>query len=541
VSEPLNITFAILSKSRNDAVVDVLYPLLDSPHPKVAEAAVRSLLDRRSPRGMRELLHRLPTMDEQWKKIISEKRGRMTVVLRDAILGTDDEQYKNACQAILWFREYDLAPALVNSAEDTSNPQAELAADTLLNLAQLLYEELAGPRDYNERRDPKMVRKHIVTTLEASVSRFDKHNCRKIIESFLILAKHNNSQLRKILADPYNASFLTVVDVLTHNAQLGVMNLLLNSLDDPETPHAVLNSLAHRNDAEFIELLLGHVGADPSSEHVANLKRISQIAWAANGHGTLAKLDETAQLAAVKLVMLSGMKRIEVFGMIAYLLNNGNVGGRRAAAIALADFPGAEANALTQKLLTDPDPLVQASAVSQLRPRGIPGALTTLLEMIDSPFADVRQAVRDNLDEFSFKRFLAAFDMLEDDVRESTGALVRKIDPLTVPTLIDELESPGRTRRIRAMEVAEAIQVVPELESSVLEQLSDSDHMIRVKAAQILADCNTAATQRALREALLDSSVVVQEAAEASLQFLASLPPAPLHSSPAEETPQWQN
>jgi len=544
VSESLNTTFAILSKSRNDAAIAVLFPLLESPHPNIAEAAVRALLDRRSPRGTRELLRRLPSMDERWKNIISARRGRMTAVLRDAILGTDDQQYKNACQAILWFREYDLVPALINSAEDPANPQAGLAAQTLRDLAQMLYEELAGPRDYKERRDPQVVRKHVVTTIEASILRFDKHRCREIVESFLVLVKSSNSQLRKILADPYNASFLTVVDVLTHNAQPGVMSLLLNFMDDPDSPHAALNALAHRNDVKFIKCLVEHVGDQPSAHHLTNLKRIKQIAWATTGHRALATFDDAAQFAAVGLVMLSGLGQFEKFEFIELLLNHGNVGGRRAAAKALADFSGADANALAKQLLADPDAQVQAAAVSQLRPRGIPGALTTLLEMIDSPFEEVRQAVRDNLDEFSFKRFLGAFDMLEDDVRQSTGALVKKIDPQTVPTLVNELEAPARTRRLRAMEVAEALDVVAELEPSILQQLGDSDHMIRVMAAQVLAACNTAATQRALREALLDRSVIVQETAEASLQILVNSPPvdrpvapAPADGSEVEEAP----
>ena len=78
---------------------------------------------------------------------------------------------------------------------------------------------------------------------------------------------------------------------------------------------------------------------------------------------------------------------------------------------------------------------MQANALRQLRTRGIPGALTRLVDMMESPHEVVRRAVRESLAEFNFKRFLAAYDMLDDEVRRSTGAMVRKIDPEATPQL----------------------------------------------------------------------------------------------------------
>ena len=90
---------------------------------------------------------------------------------------------------------------------------------------------------------------------------------------------------------------------------------------------------------------------------------------------------------------------------------------------------------------------MQAHIVGQLRGRGIPGILPVLLEMVDSPHAVVRKAARESLAEFSFRRYVAAFEMLDDEVRQSTGMLVKKIDPQTVPLLREEMRSLVRTRR----------------------------------------------------------------------------------------------
>ena len=39
--------------------------------------------------------------------------------------------------------------------------------------------------------------------------------------------------------------------------------------------------------------------------------------------------------------------------------------------------------------------------------------------MVDSPHAVVRKAARESLAEFSFRRYLAAFDMLDEEVRQA--------------------------------------------------------------------------------------------------------------------------
>jgi HEAT repeat protein len=218
--------------------------------------------------------------------------------------------------------------------------------------------------------------------------------------------------------------------------------------------------------------------------------------------------------------MATRINRLQVFSVVRYLLLQGKPGGRRAAAAVLEEFKGAESNRLVLQAIRDPDPQVQANALRQLRQRGIPGALTRLISLVDSPHEMVRSAARQSLDEFHFPRYLAAFDMLSDPVRNSTGLLVKKIDPRAVPQLVEELLSKSRTRRLRGLSVALAMDVSSQVEERVLELAEDSDHFVRAAAAKALARCDTAAARTALRKALLDRSVLVQEAAEQSLLAL---------------------
>src|SRR5262249_28976257 len=157
----------------------------------------------------------------------------------------------NGCQAILWFREYDLIPALINAFEDEANPHASLAAETLLSLSELLYEELAGPRDLHPRRDPQLVRRNVTGSLEQSVLRYGRHRRVEPIEAYLMLAGRDNAALKMILLDPLHSSYLALIDSLTHSPRSGVMRLLLSFLEDPQAPSAALTALAHRTDRKF--------------------------------------------------------------------------------------------------------------------------------------------------------------------------------------------------------------------------------------------------------------------------------------------------
>ena len=526
MDEGLATTFELLKTTDNEAAVRVLIPALDSTDPTVQEGALVAILSRRYPAGGREILARMPRMKPEWKAIIRQHHGRLTGAIRDAILGADMQLCENGCQAAVSFREYDLIPTLLRALEDAMHPNASLAAKTLLELVEALYEELAGTRDPSDRRDPQLIRRYVVTSLEQSALRFSQHKRREAIECFLLLVSRDNVILKQILQNPHHGAFLVVMETLSKCTRRGVIRLLLNFLDDPHAPSAAMTVLANRGDAKFIHYLLRRIGREPSPSVAQNLKRIETISWLNGAERLLNQLDDAGQHAAVRLVMTTGIPRQQAFTTIEYLLVHGKPGGRREAARALAEFSGANANALAMRSLEDPDPQVQANIVPQLRGRGIPGILPALLELVESPFEAVRKAARESLAEFNFKRYLAAFEMLDDDVRRSTGLLVKKIDPLTLPQLKEELKSPVRTRRIRGLAIGRSIEAIEALENVVIELLADEDHMVRVEAANALGQICTPASRQALQEAMGDSSEVVREAAQRSLHEQAQSYPA---------------
>ena len=527
----LSLTFDLLTRTDNEAAVQALIPALDCPNLAVQEGALIALLKRRTPAGGREILDRMSRMKPEWKTIIRQHRGRLTGALRDAILGTDPGLCENGCRAAVMFRDYDLVPTLLTALDSSTQPNAELAAQTALELVEALCEELAGGRDPSDRRDPQMIRRYVLGSLESSVHRYNQHRRREVIESFLLLVARDNATLGQILGNPHHTALGTVIDVLSKSGQRGVLRLLLSFLDDPHTPSAILNVIAGRSDVRFIHYLMRKIGREPTPAMALNLKKMTSFSWLGDCRRVLDQIDDAGQHSAVRFVMASGVPRQQALGLIETILLQGKPGGRREAARALGEFQGTDANALAMSALADPDPQVQANVIAQLRGRGIPGVLSSLLELVESPYPVVRKAARESLAEFSFKRFVAAFDMLDEEVRRSTGLLVRKIDVQTIALLNDELKSPIRSRRLRGLTIARTIDAVESVEGSIIEMLQDEDHLVRMEAAVALGMSVSPASVAALTAALNDKSEVVRLSAERSLHEAIQARPAPLEPS----------
>lgn len=510
-------TFRLLAETDTEAASRVLAAALASSEVKIQEAALVATLKRRDTTGQREILRRWDLLDDRWRGVVKQHRDRMTRVMRDSLLATDTSLCTSSCNAAVWLQLYEIIPTLLSVMVDPLNPHGDLIASTLLRLAEQLYNDLATPSGEESRRNPQAMRQHVIASMEIPVQRFARHRRREVVEAFLMLVERDNVVLKQILQEAHHASFPVLVEMMTKSTWTGVIRLLLNFLDDPNAPTAALQVVGNRCDAAFLRYLLRKIGREASTVVKQNLKRVTSFAWMRTAADHISQWDDAGQHAAIRLVMASGVSRPQVFSVVEYILHHGKPGGRRAAAEALAEISGTEANNAALAALSDSDPNVQATIVLQLRRRGIPGILSRLVELLESPHSIVRQAARKSLSEFSFKRFLGAFDMLDDDVRRNTGLLVRKADPQTIPLLTAELRSKMRTRRLRGLAIVRTLDVVDALEPAVLQLLQDEDHMIRIEAVNALGASNSDDSRAALEEALNDRSPAVQDAAQKCL------------------------
>ena len=511
-------TFQFLAKTENETAVDVLAAGLDCPLKAIRDGSLQSLLTRSSPRGHQEIFRRLATLDKRCRSLINERPERLMRAAGAVLESMDGTECAAAMEGIVSFRLYDTIPALVARLKQKDAPNLDLISNTILKLTEQFYAELSDPKKRSKRNDLENVRRRITSALEMAVARFDTHRRPEPLEAFLLVAKQQNVTLRRFLREPRARSREALVDVLSHSTQGGVIRLLLGFLEDPRLPHAVKSVLSTRTDVKFVENLLRKTGPRPSGSVAKTLARIDSIAWARPDHPVFQALDGSGQYNAVQLLMATSIDRAKLFELLRFLLAEGKPGGRRGAAQRLAEFEGAEADALVVEALEDEDPGVRAHLISQIRSRQIPGAMSRLIGLVGSPQEEVREALREALPEFTYRQFLTNFETMDEELLPTAGHLVRKIDNDVRPRLVEDMESRSRLVRRRAVLATGAMGLVGELEQSIIARLSDEDHMVRVAAANVLAECETMPTWDALRDALFDRSVAVQEAAEQSLR-----------------------
>lgn len=521
MSTGLPATFQFLTATENEAALDILIAGIDSTHQPTRDRSLRAIMERLEPRGHEEVFRRLPKLDEHSRSIVSARPDRLVKVVTPALQEHDPKACKKACEAIVAFRLCDALPALLSVMSEAGHPNADRAVDTVLKLTQEFYGELSGPDD-NQRKDIQNIRARITASLEDATRKYGQHQRDEIVEAFLLVAKQQNATLRNMLQRSEESSHEVIVRLLLNSQRGGVVRLLLGFLDDPQAPLVIFKVLAERKDIKFVEHFLRTVGSKPTRAVTQSLGRLEKIAWLTPGSDLLDKLDDEYHEVVVQVALASGLKHDERFQILAHMLTHGKAPGRRAAAEALQNFKGAEADSLVIKSLNDEDPYVRAHLIRQLRPRQIPNALLFLIRMVGTTHEALREALRESMPEFSFRNFLKNLDAMEEELRPMTGHLVRQIDPGCAANVKAEMESLSPVRRRRAVNAAGAMGIVPEIENEAIKLLSDDDHTVRVAAAKALSECKSMPSWEALRDSLLDKSFLVQEAAVQSLERIST-------------------
>ena len=519
----LDTTFEALRQSSNEAAGAVLLKGLESSEGAVRDGVLKTLVGRRKKSGHLEVLKRWHLLTALERECVLDGRGQMSGALRDAVLSEDDQLFSSACEVVEECSEYDLVPTLVTLAENQQSKHAAVATVLVQRLVARLSEGVHGPRDYSVRRDPQSIQRFVLESLERSVQRFRQHQRNELIEAFVVLAGHSSSMLSSILDDPRHVCYLTVINTLTTSRSPRVIDFLIGSLRSNFSSANILNIISKRNDPKFVAGLLEYSSTELSAKALKNIGKIRSFAWLQRGELGFDSFDEEQLTRCVKLVAASGVKQDDLFELLETVLKIGGPESRTAACDGLAPIPGARANQLVLDSVGDADPNVQAACVRQLRDRHLAGTKSILLKMIDSPHEMVREASREALSEFTFANFLVGYEAMNDDSRRVTAVLVKKVDLETPAALQEEMAAQSRKRRMRAIEMAQLLGVVPKVADPLMEILEDEDHVVRAAAAEALQYCPTPAARKALKHAMTDRSGAVQHAAQSSLAVLSTL------------------
>jgi HEAT repeat protein len=523
VDSGLQKTWNVLTQTRNRAAVPTLLAALESQAAEIRTGGIRACVHRKDPSGHAELVRRYSTLSEEEQALVSELQRdmphRMASALRAAVLGGDAVTCENACRIILSCHDYEQFPALVRAAENRRHRHAAQVNSAMLQLANRLRSDLVEHAAvlHHGSRGPAFLHRQAVSALERAVSSYQQHQRLEIVEAFLLVAPADNDLLRRILDDVHHPCHQPAVSSLLGSKVPAMMEQLGALLHDPSVPKIALEIIARRADKRFLESLLHRMKLPVPLRVLQNMKRLRWAAWLEGQRQILLELDGRAQAAAVELAVGSGIDRDAVFELLATLLRRGAAEGRRASCRALAAFRRPEAGKLVLEALADPDPGVEAAAAMQLRDRNTPDALPTLVALLDSPSKEVADAARSSLAEFNFVRYRAMFDALDEKTLQTTGMLVRKVDPSSLFRLKEELTSQSTATRRRGIAIARAMQFTDDVREHLIVLAEDDEVVVRLDAVTALGLCHGQEVKTALHLAAQDPRQSVREAAEKSL------------------------
>ena len=516
----VELTFQILSKTANPAAVSSLISVLDHPHPQIRELAVRSLLSRKEVEGHRAVLVRFPHLPSHLQQLVSEHRVRVGGAVRELLRSPDQNEVLHGIEMAVLLREYEVVPVLTHMVLAPNRFPAKLAAEAILKLAEAFAEECSKESPGPRVPPPESIRRQFLHALARAVEKFSSHQCPEILLAYLVLAAPADSVLGRVLENPSHPAHRRLCEILLESEHPSVIRFLIGLLNRPSIPPVIPWIISRRGDLGFVKALLALMVGEIPPRTQRHLSQVRTFRWLEYLDEILPRLTGSEQVGLTKLAQICGLRSCEIVLLLKCILRKGELAARKAAVEALESITGPQGNLLFYQALNDPDPQVQALAVRQLRKRGMIGALPKLIELLDSPEPVLREAAQESLEEFRFDRFAAAFDLLEEEVRRTTGKLVRKADPNALNRLREELQSPSRARRLRAIALAEAMDLVQETESQLIQLAEDPDHMVRLAAIKALGQCNSEAARQALLRALNDRAMVVRQTAQTVLAEL---------------------
>jgi hypothetical protein len=511
-------TFHWLKMTGNRAAGELLVRAMETFSPEIGKAAIFTLMARREVAGHQLILERIDPASEEWRGQLKSLPFPFLDYLRSVLIRGEPHVRAKACHFLVETEQFEFVPFLINVLEHRECEPRSVVIDTILELSRRLRQHLEESDNRSEANHYGRVAEQLRRALLIAADRFPKHECREVLDAFLLLAEGHSGLLAGIVTNRGHPARRTLLDILFRETGTHALAVLCHFLYQTNPPEDILSIISRRSDLPFLRHFFAAVGSQPDPVVRRNLKRFHTFRWLKEVPQLLPQLDDIQQQAIPVIVTHSRISRDEALKVIGHVLLEGQPAGRRSAAEALSEFHGTEANALTIRAMQDHDPSVQAVIIPQLRHRGILGALPYIVSRLDSPHPIVRRAARKSLREFSFTRFLQAWDLLPPEVRKNTGMLVKRVDPRTTLLLRAELLSPFRLRRLRALEVAMELELVSRLESSIIGLLQDEDSLVRAEAASALSQSDSVASYQALLAASDDVSATVRNAVARSLE-----------------------
>ena len=478
-------TIKFIGKSENPAAIEILQQLLSHHDMDFRKLAFNALYLKRSPEAYVLLFKQFMKDEEYWGSTAAVPSERLAKIA-DAALREPSKQYRTpAAEATMKYKLYEVLPTVILFTESTDKEFAMLMRKVLLSLAESFYEDIMNaPPD--ERRNFDRKREWFVSQLDAPIKRYSVSGIDEAIQSLLIITKKDFELMQLVAGDSRSAMAKKMGEYLRTGTHRSYLRVLLNYVDDDDSPGTMDEIISERSDALFVRKLLEYVGRDPNPEFRSALKRFQNFAWFYAENPELPALVNELETNAVQLLQSASLPKDRVIPLYRFFLGRESVESRRAAAESVRWLVGEEINRLLLEFVDNSDPQTAAILFRLLKSREVQGIEDALPRLIERPDPIIRQAIYDMMPDLHVETFASRIGQMTPMTARTMGRYVRFIDPNTYKVIDDDIKSPIPIRRSSACKVAMVTGYGKEFLPTIIE-IAEQDSETSVRLAAISA------------------------------------------------------
>jgi len=201
---PIDKTMQVLVSSANARSLDVLIAALDIERADIQQSALNMLIKRNGSRGHLEIIRRLPRLLHESRELVESQVARIASSLKQALLHGDAELRSHALELVRKTESLNQIPILLDMLKNDRAEISDLAAETMRDLVDRLYEHSRGGKGSRQPgrhlRNVSQTKHTVLTGFDRVLSHFDElSHQRDVIEAVLILGEADNFAVKKAL------------------------------------------------------------------------------------------------------------------------------------------------------------------------------------------------------------------------------------------------------------------------------------------------------------------------------------------------------
>jgi HEAT repeat protein len=428
--------------------------------------------------------------------ISAGKQGKLTYILAEELHGTDDVIAKNACYAVVELARW--ASGLTKKLQSFK-----------------LWQEAEADGKKEDAADPREIYELVMAErpeIEYAVARaIDVHR-----------GKYGNELLRAalLLGDWPGSKTLAILNTPKHGGQSAMVRRLQQAPDSEHVDAFLLAAAAgglrshfgtvfsHIADPPVLDALLRRTHWLKDGQLQMCMHQVARGVWWDDGElgrDLLRRDDEDASRIG-EWISVSGMHDVmqdERLEKLRQHLPNHFPGRLRLLRLAMRRPRGASMS-LIKSFLTDPDERLGRLAVREIVRRRPADFENLLIKLTTTAPESVRRVISRAVGPVGFENFWERWDRLDGETRKAAGRAMLKVLSDGLKRLERKIRSGAVDQRIKAISIAQELQVADALEQVLKQACADPNPKLRSKAVLVLAEITGTPPEVLLEKVLHD-------------------------------------